>query len=93
MNVLFAARVQRILEDSITGLPDEDRAARIAYCRATGEHGIRVLADGDVLRFSWGGQPLAVVERSVFDDDAYLQPLAVDMVGVVPDDPRELSDP
>ncbi|MDH6461770.1 hypothetical protein M2302_001945 [Micromonospora sp. A200] len=92
MNVRLAARLRYILAESMAALPAQDRDQRIAYVRETGEHGIRVVEDDGLLRFTWGGQPLAVVDPAVFADDAYLQPLERDMVRQVPDDPGELSD-
>ncbi|MFG2052680.1 hypothetical protein ACGFI9_01495 [Micromonospora sp. NPDC048930] len=92
MNVLMAARLRYILAESMASLPAEDRDQRIAYIRETGEHGIRVREEDGLLRFTWAGRPLAVVDPAVFAEDAYMLPLERDMARQVPDDPGELTD-
>jgi len=87
----FEARVQHILATTLAALPDEDRQARITYCQDNDEHGVRAARDGDLIRFTWGGQLLALVEASVFDDDAYLSDLDMTVTQEVPDDPRDLA--
>jgi hypothetical protein len=90
-DTLFLARVQHILAESVKALPEQDRAERIAWCRRTGQHGVRAYPAPDCIRFEWGGRTLAVVDRDVFADGAYLEPLQMTFSRAVPDDPRELT--
>lgn len=91
-DLLFWARIQHILETAVTGLSDEDRAERIEYCQRTGEHGVRMHPDADGLTLTWGGATLAIIDRTLFDDDAYMEPVGFAYVPAVPDDARDLTD-
>lgn len=88
LDAAFAERVQFIISSSIAGLDEQDRAERIAYCRRLDLHGVTVVVDHGDLRLEWGGRPLAVVPRSVFADEALLEPLTA---VYVPDDASELT--
>ena len=90
-DLMFWARVQHILAETLAALPADDRAERIRWCRENDAHGVRAFPEADGIRFEWGGRVLAVVDRGVFAEDAYLRPLELDMVRDVPDDPRELA--
>jgi hypothetical protein len=79
----FWSRVRFILDKALTTLAEEepaDFAARVAYCREHGVHGISAVdvpgTNGTAVGFVWGGRPLVAVHRSVFDDAAYLDDLA-----------------
>lgn len=73
---MFWARMSHILEQSVLGLPEDDRAARIAWCEQTGQQGITMFIPSDKeLEFHWGGRRLCTVDRTLFDEDAYFQPL------------------
>lgn len=89
--LLFAARLQHIIEASLAEMRPGDRAARIAWCESTGQHGVRLLADRDGYRLEWGGRPLAVLEHDVFvGEDAYLSDLEM-VATTVPDSPAGLG--
>lgn len=89
LDAAFAERVQYIISSSIAGLDEEDRAERIAYCRRNDLHGVTCFEDAGDLRLEWGGRPLAVVPRSVFDDEALHGPPPVAVF--TPDVPDDLS--
>jgi hypothetical protein len=67
-------RVRELLTDAVNRLGLADRAERISYAQATGNHGVTMHldADDDLVEFKWGGKPLAMVPRDVLLDD---QPL------------------
>lgn len=69
------ARVHEILTAAVAGLDPTDRAERIAWCQATGQHGVRMhpSAHDDLLEFRWGGRRLAMVHRDVLTDDGPIQ--------------------
>lgn len=90
-DVLFWSRVEHILRVSVEGLSETDRQERIAYCRRTGQHGVRALHDGPDIRFSWGGRLLCVVPRNAFDDEAMFEPLGAVFIPDPPDDPSTLD--
>lgn len=86
-------RIADIISTSIAGLDPIDRAERIDYCRRNDLHGVTAHDDAGDMRLEWGGRPLAVVPRSVFDDEALLEPLpAPAFLPDVPDDASELAD-
>lgn len=90
-DILFAARLRHIIERSIAEMPAVDKAERIAYCQRTGEHGVRLVAEGDCFRLTWGGRPLALLEEDVFlGEDTYLRDLAV-LGTTLPDGPEALE--
>lgn len=91
IDLAFMARVQHILVESVAALPEEDQVERLRWCTEHNAYGIRAFPEADCIRFEWGGRLLAVVDREAFTDDAYLRPLAVDLVGEVPDDLRSLD--
>jgi hypothetical protein len=91
-DTLFWARVKHILEQAIACLPAEDQAARVAYCRSTGLHGVTAFREPDgTTRFEWGGRTLAVVDPSVWTDEAYFDDLAMTVMPAAPDDARALD--
>jgi hypothetical protein len=65
----FNRKVRRVIAEAVEGLDPSDRDERIAYCRETGEHGVRAQVEGDGVEFTWGGRTLAVVERALLTDD------------------------
>ncbi|MDQ7910762.1 hypothetical protein RB614_40355 [Phytohabitans sp. ZYX-F-186] len=67
MNEHQLGRLAEVIRFCVANLPEQDRAARIAYCRATGEHGVRVLRDAGDVEVRWGGQRLAVVPLDALD--------------------------
>jgi hypothetical protein len=85
--MLLAARLRYIIDASLAAMAPLDKAQRIAWCQATGRHGVRLVADGDSFRLVWGGRPLAVLEQDVFlGQDTYLRDL--EMLGTsIPDTP------
>jgi hypothetical protein len=72
-------------------LSPEDRNARIAHCRRTGQHGVSMHPEGDMVRFDWGGRTLCAIEREVLADDSTELP-EPQFVREVPEDARELTD-
>lgn len=90
-DLMFWSRVQHILETAIGGLSADDVRERVDYCRRTGEHGIRMHPDEQGVTFTWGGRTLAVVDRDLFDPDAYFEPIRAEFMPDAPDDPRELT--
>ncbi|OBJ95130.1 hypothetical protein A5746_01880 [Mycolicibacterium conceptionense] len=68
-------RVQEILTAAVADLDPSDRAERIAWCHATGQHGVRMYPsdDDDLLDFRWGGRTLAMVHRDVLTGDGPIQ--------------------
>lgn len=64
-------RVRALLADAIDRLDAEDRAERVAYCQASGEHGVRMHRDDgdDIIEFRWARRPLALVPVSVLLDN------------------------
>jgi hypothetical protein len=91
-SVQFWARLQFILEQAVSGLSAEDRAARIEWCRRHGQHGVSAVPGQGETEYFWGGRLLAVVPHDVFSDEAYMQPLGSTFVTEVPNDARELDD-
>lgn len=89
---MFWARLQFIIERSVAGLDEQDRAERIAWCRRTGRHGVTVLHEGDGLRLEWGGSTLAVIDPQVFEDDAFFEVLDVTFLPIPPEDASELEE-
>lgn len=83
-------RLAQIIEDTVALLPDDDRQARIAYCRRTGKHGVRVERVGDGFRLMWGGRPLATLDADLLTDPS-LQVATATYVDAVPDSPAELG--
>ncbi|TVX95897.1 hypothetical protein FPV58_26670 [Mycolicibacterium porcinum] len=69
------ARVHEILTAAVADLDPSDRAERIAWCHATGQHGVRMhpSTEDDLLEFRWGGRTLAMVHRDVLADDGPIQ--------------------
>src|SRR3954468_4785610 len=79
-------KVAVLLESAIAALAPDDIAERVAVCQSTGEHGVRAHLEGQVVRFTWGGQDLLVVEGRVFEDDADLADTPVEWISTeVPD--------
>ncbi|MEX3652378.1 hypothetical protein ABFW14_19010 [Mycolicibacterium fortuitum] len=68
-------RVHEILTAAVADLDPSDRAERIAWCHATGQHGVRMHPsdDDDLLDFRWGGRTLAMVHRDVLTGDGPIQ--------------------
>ncbi len=58
--------IRDLIAAATTALDPQDQAARIAWCRQTGQHGVRVhVTDADdLLDFWWGGRRLAMVRRA-----------------------------
>lgn len=83
-------RLASILRDVVRLLPADDREARIAYCRSTGEHGVRVERVGDVLRLTWGGRTLAQIPAEALNDPD-LVVLNATYVPAAPDAPGDLD--
>lgn len=86
-----SSRIHALLANAVANLNPTDRAERIAYCRRTGEHGVRMSSNDadDLLTFVWGGQPLAMIHRDVLDGDG---PVRAEFIGEVPDSPAALGD-
>jgi hypothetical protein len=78
-------KIRQVAETAVAGLTEQDRAARVAWCRETGEHGIRALVEGDAVVLTWGGRKLADVERAVLVDDGAELPAGEFVRGGVPD--------
>ena len=89
--LLFDARVQHIIERSLAEMKPDDRARRIAWCQQTGQHGVRLVAEDDAFKLTWGGRTLALLEEDVFlGEDTYLRGLEV--LGMsLPDDVEGLE--
>lgn len=90
-DIRFEARLEHILSAAVAGLSEEDRAARIQWCRESGQHGVTMHPEPAGARFEWGGQTLAVVDRELFADDAYLRDVQITMLPQAPEDPRDLA--
>jgi hypothetical protein len=77
-------RMQALLADAIAGLDALDLAERIRWCRASGQHGVRLYFrdDDDVLEFRWGNRRLALINRKLLLDDA---PFHAEFVEDAPD--------
>lgn len=71
-------RVADLTGSAIRRLEPDDLRARIAYCRATGEHGATVHRDGDDISLWWGGKLLVAIDRE-------------QLAAIVPDSPEELG--
>lgn len=78
-DIRFDARLQRILQVAVAGLPEEECAQRVAWCQETGQHGITMQPHQVGATFHWGGRLLVVVDYGVFADDAYLRDLDITM--------------
>jgi len=91
---LWRRKVAALLNAAVADLSPDDYALRQAYCHEHGEHGVRAHPEGAVVTFMWGGLPLLVVERALFDDDADLADARAERIGTdVPDHvPAEWSD-
>ncbi|GAA1786235.1 hypothetical protein [Actinomadura chokoriensis] len=87
----FEIKLRTIITASIVGLSDTDRTERIAWCRSTGQHGVTMFDEGDMIRLDWGGRTLAAVERAILADDSTELPPPL-AVPEVPDDARDLTD-
>lgn len=90
-DLLFGARVQHIIAATLDAMPAATKAARVAYCQRTGEHGVSVIVTEHELEFMWAGELLAVVDKDTFADDAYFKPLFMEPVTEAPDDLRDLQ--
>lgn len=85
----FWARFAAVTEAALAQLEEHDMAARVAWCQATGQHGIQVEdadASGEDVRLVWGGRTLCTVSRSVFAPEAADEKIAVLRLPTVPDD-------
>jgi hypothetical protein len=65
------ARVRELIAGATARLDPNDRAERIEWCQATGQHGTRMhlTPDDDVIEFRWGGKCLLMIHRAVLLDD------------------------
>jgi hypothetical protein len=65
------ARIRDLIADATSRLDPKDRAERISWCQATGQHGTRMhlTPDDDVIEFPWGGRTLLMIPRDVLLDD------------------------
>lgn len=58
----FTARFAALVAQAVAGLDPDDRAERIAYCRANDAHGVRTHTGTDgLIEITWGGRKLALV--------------------------------
>lgn len=89
--VLAMRRLAALIEDTVMLLPEDDRAARIAYCRRTNQHGVRVERVGDGFRLVWGGRPLATLDADLLTDPS-LQVVTATYTDAAPDSPAGLGD-
>lgn len=87
-----ANELRQMLTAAVAGLDPEDVAERIAWCRANGQHGVRMHTSDqdDLLDFRWGGRTLAMVHRDVLSEDedgvVVAEFVASEVPDVVPDD-------
>lgn len=82
-------RLHGVLVHSLNGLSDEDRAERIAWCKANGVHGVQAVPAGESTEYHWGGRLLAVVQNDALTADGHT---LIEMTHVaVPDDARQLT--
>lgn len=81
----FDARVQALLSHAVAGLDPQDRAERIAWCRAHDELGVRMhLSEADdLLEFRWGGRTLCLIHRDVLDNSD--GPIRAELINELPD--------
>ncbi len=77
-------RVRDLLADAVARLDPQDHAERVAYCRRSGQHGIRMHFDegDDLVEFRWGGRRLVLLPRALLLND---QPLRAEFIAEVPD--------
>jgi hypothetical protein len=83
-------RVRALLAASVAGVDPLDHAARIAWCEEHEQHGVRAQFDGELIVFTWGGRPLAMIQRDVLLEDV---PIRGEFIPDLPDSlPDEWSD-
>lgn len=77
-------RARDLLADAVARLNPQDHAERVAYCRQSGQHGIRMhFTEGDdLVEFRWGGRRLVLLPRVLLLND---QPLQAEFIAEVPD--------
>ncbi|GEM_PF-6453773 len=86
------ARLTALIAELVAQLPEAERATRIAWCLANGQHGASVAWDAqEDLEVTWGGSLLAVIPRAtLIDADEPLDGFVY--VPAVPDDISGLDD-
>jgi hypothetical protein len=62
----FDSTLSFLIAEAVNRLSPGERQARIDYCRATGEHGVRMQVEDDgTCRFVWGGRLLVLADENV----------------------------
>jgi hypothetical protein len=84
----FLARVEELLSVSVAALDPAERAERIAWCQATGRHGIRARIEGDLLVFTWADRPLVMVQAADLEAGGRL---VLEPMPEIPDSPDGLE--
>jgi hypothetical protein len=90
-DLTMLAKLRALLAASVDGLDPRDREERISWCQKHAQHGVRAEFDtDDIIRFVWGGRPLALIHRDVLEQDG---PLRGEFIADVPDTvPQEWGD-
>jgi hypothetical protein len=75
-DVRLCERTRALLEHAAASLSADDKAQRIAWCKANNTHGTRMYfgTDDDLIEFKWGGKTLAMVPHSALLSDDPLRP-------------------
>ena len=84
----FWGKVAAILADAIARMDEDDRAQRVAWCQATGRHGVTARHEAGDVAFYWAGALLATVPAAdLANPDALLDaPVEVTVPDALPAD-------
>jgi hypothetical protein len=69
-DLLRAARLAYVAEQSMAAMPREAFAERAQWCEQTGDRGVHVQERGGLVELWWGGQLLAMLEPEALGEEA-----------------------
>jgi hypothetical protein len=72
-DLLRAARLAYVAEQSMAAMPREAFAERAQWCEQTGDRGVHVQERAGLVELWWGGQLLAMLEPEALTEDAMLR--------------------
>lgn len=64
------ANLSAMLAEAVNALDEDDRQARIAFCREHHRHGIDMTLEGELRVFWWGGRELVRLHVSELNTSA-----------------------